>query len=176
LGHSRPIHPPALAGYVRSAPTQASAGGDVLTTGISLIGYSITSSASDRRLSETGTPTVFAVLRLITNSNLVTCSTGRSTGLAPKKPAVISPPHWVCFASVNRLGGAHRQFAFVQAAVSRCSKLHRYSITSSARASSVDGTSRPSVLAVFRLITSSYLVGFCTGKSAVFSPFRMRLT
>jgi hypothetical protein len=30
--------------------------------------------------------------------------------------------------------------------------------------------SRPSVLAVLRLITSSYLVGACTGKSAVFSP------
>jgi hypothetical protein len=61
-------------------------------------------------------------------------------------------------------------------AVSRCSKLYRYSITSSARASSDGGTSRPSAVAVFRLITSSYLVGFCTGKSAVFSPFRMRLT
>src|SRR5262249_15155436 len=34
----------------------------------------------------------------------------------------------------------------------------RHSITSSARASSVGGTSRPSALAVFRFITSSYLV------------------
>ena len=34
-----------------------------------------------------------------------------------------------------------------------------YSITSSARASSIGGTSRPSALAVLRLITSSYLVG-----------------
>ena len=34
-----------------------------------------------------------------------------------------------------------------------------YSITSSARASSVGGTSRPSAFAVLRLITSSYLVG-----------------
>jgi hypothetical protein len=34
-----------------------------------------------------------------------------------------------------------------------------YSITSSARASSVGGTSRPSVFAVLRLITSSNLVG-----------------
>jgi hypothetical protein len=31
-------------------------------------------------------------------------------------------------------------------------------------ASSVGGTSRPSALAVLRLITSSYLVGACTGK------------
>ena len=51
-----------------------------------------------------------------------------------------------------------------------------YSITSSARASNVDGTSRPSALAVSRLITSSYLVGACTGKPAGFSPLRMRST
>src|SRR6516162_9349343 len=51
-----------------------------------------------------------------------------------------------------------------------------HSITSSARASSVGGTSRPSVLAVFRLITSSYLVGSCTGRSAGSSPRRMRST
>src|SRR5262249_24423565 len=51
-----------------------------------------------------------------------------------------------------------------------------HSITSSARASSVGGTSRPSALAVLRLITSSYFVGACTGKSAGFSPLRMRST
>src|SRR5262247_2453611 len=39
-----------------------------------------------------------------------------------------------------------------------------HSITSSARASSVGGTSRPSPLAVFRLMASSYLVGACTGR------------
>ena len=51
-----------------------------------------------------------------------------------------------------------------------------HSITSSARASSVGGTSRPSAFAVLRLITSSNLVGFCTGRSAGFSPLRMRST
>src|SRR5262249_22264574 len=51
-----------------------------------------------------------------------------------------------------------------------------HSMTSSVRASSVGGTSRPSALAVFRLITSSYLVGACTGRSAGFSPRRMRST
>ena len=51
-----------------------------------------------------------------------------------------------------------------------------HSITSSARASSDGGTSRPSALAVLRLMTSSYLVGACTGRSAGFSPFRMRST
>jgi hypothetical protein len=44
-----------------------------------------------------------------------------------------------------------------------------YSITSSARASTVAGRSRPSALAVLRLITVSYLVGACTGRSASFS-------
>src|SRR6516165_8898880 len=51
-----------------------------------------------------------------------------------------------------------------------------HSITSSARASSVGGTSRPSALAVLRLIASSYLVAAWTGKSAGFSPLRMRST
>src|SRR5215468_2781206 len=54
------------------------------------------------------------------------------------------------------------------------SKIRAYSITSSARASNVVGTSRPSILAVFRLITTSYLVGACTGRSAAFSPLKMR--
>src|SRR5262249_44912173 len=51
-----------------------------------------------------------------------------------------------------------------------------HSITSSARASSIGGMSRPRALAVFRFITSSYLVGACTGRSAGFSPLRMRST
>jgi len=51
-----------------------------------------------------------------------------------------------------------------------------HSITSSARASSVGGMSRPSALAVWRLMTSSYVVGACTGRSAGFSPLRMRST
>jgi hypothetical protein len=45
---------------------------------------------------------------------------------------------------------AHVRGSYVPiAAVSRCSKEHRYSITSSARASTVAGTSSPSALAVF---------------------------
>ena len=51
-----------------------------------------------------------------------------------------------------------------------------HSITSSARASSVGGTSRPSALAVLRLITSSNLVGCMTGRSAGLAPLRMRPT
>src|SRR5262249_19841743 len=51
-----------------------------------------------------------------------------------------------------------------------------HSITSWARASSVGGISRPRALAVVRLMTRSNLVGCKTGKSAGFSPLRMRLT
>src|SRR5262245_16608584 len=51
-----------------------------------------------------------------------------------------------------------------------------HSITSSARASTDEGISMPSALAVLRLITNSYLVGACTGSSAGFSPLRMRST
>src|SRR5262249_41613408 len=49
-----------------------------------------------------------------------------------------------------------------------------HSITSSMRACSIGGTSRPSALAVFRFTTHSYLVGCTTGRSLAFSPFRMR--
>ena len=51
-----------------------------------------------------------------------------------------------------------------------------HSITSSARASSVGGTSRPSALAVLRLMTSSNLVGCTTGRSVGFAPLRIRPT
>src|SRR5262249_2135611 len=49
-----------------------------------------------------------------------------------------------------------------------------HSITLSARASSIAGTSAPSILAVCRLTTSSNLVARRTGKSAGLSPLRMR--
>jgi putative ABC transport system substrate-binding protein len=45
--------------------------------------HSITSSASASNLSGMVSPSAFAVPRLITSSNLVGCSTGRSAGLAP---------------------------------------------------------------------------------------------
>src|SRR5215831_14677657 len=48
-----------------------------------------------------------------------------------------------------------------------------HSITSSARASSVGGTSRPRVFAVVTLMTRSNLVGCSTGMSAGFVPRRI---
>src|SRR5262249_12092093 len=51
-----------------------------------------------------------------------------------------------------------------------------HSITSSARASNVGGTSMPSAFAVVRLTTSSNLVGCSTGRSAGFAPRRILST
>jgi glyoxylase-like metal-dependent hydrolase (beta-lactamase superfamily II) len=45
--------------------------------------HSIASSASARSLGDTSRPSAFAVLRLITNSTLVGCRTGRSAGFVP---------------------------------------------------------------------------------------------
>src|SRR5262249_33613085 len=49
-----------------------------------------------------------------------------------------------------------------------------HSTTSSAVASNVGGTMRPSVRAVWWLMTSSTLVDCATGRSAGFAPLRMR--
>jgi hypothetical protein len=49
-----------------------------------------------------------------------------------------------------------------------------HSITSSAATSSLSGTVSPSAFTVFRLMTSSNFVGCMTGRSAGFSPLRMR--
>src|SRR5205085_12650008 len=49
-----------------------------------------------------------------------------------------------------------------------------HSITSSARPSNGSGTVTPSALAVLRLIINSTLVACCTGRSAGFSPLRIR--
>src|SRR5215831_19497870 len=58
---------------------------------------------------------------------------------------------------------------------SHCSKFS-YSITSSARVTSEGGRSRPSALAVLRLIVSSILVGNSIGRSPALAPFRIRST
>ena len=50
-----------------------------------LVGYSITLSARTNNASGTVTPIALAVLRLITSSNLVGCSTGMSATLMPRK-------------------------------------------------------------------------------------------
>src|SRR5262249_30394057 len=57
--------------------------------------HSITSSASARSLSGTWRPSAFAVLRLITSSNLVGCMTGKVAGLAPLRIFPAYTPIWL---------------------------------------------------------------------------------
>jgi hypothetical protein len=59
--------------------------------------------------------------------------------------------------------------------VQQCAQTNlRYSVTSSALASSVGGTVRPSIRAICALMTSANLLDCTTGRSAGFSPLRMR--
>src|SRR6266540_4759802 len=52
-------------------------------SGLSTAAYSITSSAVARRDAGTLRPSTLAVWALMTSSNLLACTTGRSAGLAP---------------------------------------------------------------------------------------------
>src|SRR5262249_10603927 len=70
----------------------------------------------------------------------------------------------------------HVELAFDVAEDEVGSMARAHSITSSARAGSVGGTSRPRVFAVLRLTTSSNLTGAWTGSSLSFVPLRMRST
>jgi hypothetical protein len=74
----------------------------------------------------------------------------------------------------RRSPGPRPQPRSSQCAVVRDEIAAVHSITSSARPSSASGTVRPSAFAVLRLTTSSNFVGCCTGRSAGFSPLRMR--
>src|SRR6516225_2332969 len=86
----------------------------------------------------------------------------RPMSALPPKADMGTQPRNVCF--VPKADKVH------------CSKIVRYSITSSARAISDCGTVSPSAFAVLRLIINSYFVGACTGRSAGFSPLRIRST
>src|SRR5262249_23190155 len=73
--------------------------------------------------------------------------------------------------------GARRERPCGRRAADECHELApSHSITSSARPSSVIGNVRPSAFAVFMLMTNSTFVTCCTGRSAAFSPLRMRRT
>ena len=60
--------------------------------------------------------------------------------------------------------------------VPKCDIVRVHSITSSAVVSSDGGMVRPSVFAVLRLTTNSNFAGCTTGRSAGFSPLRIRPT
>jgi epsilon-lactone hydrolase len=71
---------------------------------------------------------------------------------------------------INRLRDDHEQLPACAWLVSPWTDM------TTARASSVSGTVRPSAFTALGLITNSYLVGACTGRSAGFSPMRIRST
>src|SRR5262245_24138322 len=84
LAPSRPAIRPAA--RPRPPPDAENFGGEVSFRSFPLGSlYSITSSASASSRSGTASPSALAVLRLITNSNLVDCSTGRSAGFVPRR-------------------------------------------------------------------------------------------
>src|SRR5216683_8137165 len=78
-----------------------------------------------------------------------------------------------------RFQGASGHFAGSVACLQLTQSGHdgrRYSMTSSARASTVVERVRPNILAALRLITSSNLVGCSTGRSLGRAPFRILST
>src|SRR5262249_10487399 len=100
----------------------------------------------------------------------------KSVGRRPLKRRVncsLEPDGW----QLRRLLRARRERPRRRCTANERDELASFhSITSSARASSVGGTSSRSALALLRLMTSSYFVGVCTGRSAGFSPLRIRST
>jgi hypothetical protein len=80
------------------------------------------------------------------------------------------PPHPLSLLCARRERPRHR------AAEKRDERAALHSITSSARASSDGGTSRPSMRAVWALMTSSNLAYCSTGRSVGLAPLRMRPT
>src|SRR5262249_31803886 len=137
----------------------------------------------------------------ITNSNFVALTTGKSVGPGAARFAVLvaqdAEPFGPKFtaragdeAGLHRVGGSfeddrngrarrpcgarRERPRGCRAAEQRYERAALHSITSSAMASTPGGTVRPSAPAVFMLMTSSNLVGCSTGRSAGFSPFRIR--
>jgi len=80
----------------------------------------------------------------------------------PPKADIAERDHNVCFVPI--------------ADKVRRNKRRRYSITSSQSSKNDSRGDRPSALAVFRLTTSSNLIGDCTGRFPGCSPLRMRST
>jgi hypothetical protein len=81
---------------------------------------------------------------------------------------------WMTANCPTRLLRARRERTSRRAAEQRDELPPPHSITSSARASSDGGTVRPSILAVWALMTSSNLLACTTGRSAGLAPLRMR--
>jgi hypothetical protein len=86
-------------------------------------------------------------------------------------------PHNVRFPSdSNRIADITPRRRRARRRLMHRSEERRYSMTLSARASSMGDTVRPRAVAVLRLITSSNLIGCSTGKSAGLAPFSILST
>src|SRR5262249_51660572 len=90
-------------------------------------------------------------------------------------------PRWIGLRPSNMRHGRERGSARCEMQKLSAGKFHfeppspsHHSITSSARSSNVDGTSRPRVLAVWALMTISNFDDCTTGSSAGLAPLRMR--
>src|SRR5215813_5028901 len=116
-------------------------------------------------------------------SPILARAVGRSSAVSPL------PPSWTPPASLPRTGlnaspvpltlallRSRREWPRRRAAEQRDELAPRHSITLSAATSSLSGTVRPSALAVFRLMTSSNLVGNSSGKSLGLAPLRILST
>src|SRR5262249_47427876 len=98
---------------------------------------------------------------------------GRPLTFRQRGAVAQEPDNW----SLRRLLRSRRERPRGSAATEkRDERAPLHSITSSARASSVGGTVRPSALAVVRFTTKSNLVGCSTGRSAGFAPRRTLFT
>ena len=89
---------------------------------------------------------------------------------------VARAPSDVRFAAEADILSDRRQVCYVPQRTHAPQQTTAHSITSSARASSVGGMMTPSAFAVFKLITSSNLVGRSTGRSPGFAPLKILST
>jgi hypothetical protein len=85
LARTTSAHPPTAEVSLRCGKCRNGPMKDIRFSLDDLVGYSITLSARASNVSGTITPSAFAVLRLITSSNRVGCSTGMLATLMPWK-------------------------------------------------------------------------------------------
>jgi len=99
-----------------------------------------------------------------------------NSGCSPRRVICSFSAEYRCWPMRQRLRLNDYRRIVLTSASYRTGTAKTYSITSSARARSVGDTVSPSALAVFKLSTVLYLVGDCTGRSAGFSPLKIRST
>jgi len=125
--------------------------------------------------------------RMLTRRSWVTKDAGKHRGIITRTAESVFGALMYLTEKYGRVfpsleGLAHLAMCCKQSVVTALDDLERlgfftrilHSITSSARARSVGGISRPSILAVSALMTSSNLLACTTGRSAGFAPLRMR--